>query len=120
MSRLCPSGQPYNHNDLIRRKPPIAVDERPNAHSHLMHLLQSTSETIPLSEFHLMLGTWQRVFMVELDGPRTREVMLRFHSYVPPQPLVSIEKNGNAVSRTNGHQPINPLGFGASRQKIGR
>ncbi len=81
LARLCPAGPGYNHNDMARRKPPIAPDERPNAHSHLMHLLLSTSEHIPVIDGRLALGTWQRVFMVELDGPRDREVMIRCESY---------------------------------------
>ena len=43
LRRMCPPGGRYHHNDMSRRKPPIAPDERPNAHSHLMHLLLSTS-----------------------------------------------------------------------------
>jgi secondary thiamine-phosphate synthase enzyme len=81
LARLCPIDPRYNHNDMARRKPPIAPDERPNAHSHLMHLLLSTSEHIPVVDGRLALGTWQRVFMVELDGPRDREVMIRCASY---------------------------------------
>lgn len=65
LRRLCPPEQGYNHNDMSRRKPPIAPDERPNAHSHCMHLLLSTSETIPVADSRLALGTWQRVFLVE-------------------------------------------------------
>jgi hypothetical protein len=30
-----------------------------------------TSETIPVAEGELLLGTWQRIFLVELDGPRS-------------------------------------------------
>ncbi len=88
---LCPSERPYNHNDMDRRKPPIAIDERANAHSHLMHLLLSTSETIPVVDARLALGTWQRVFMVELDGPRPREVLVRCESYVACELPVALE-----------------------------
>ena len=37
----------------------------------------STSETVPVIEGELQLGRWQRVFLVELDRPRTREVVLQ-------------------------------------------
>jgi secondary thiamine-phosphate synthase enzyme len=84
LRNLCPPERDYNHNDMNRRKPPIAPDERPNAHSHCMHLLLSTSETVPVADGRLSLGTWQRVFMVELDGPRRRQVALRFVSYLKP------------------------------------
>ena len=37
----------------------------------------STSETIPIIGGALQLGRWQRIFLVELDRPRTREVILQ-------------------------------------------
>ena len=50
-----------------------------NAKSHLKSFLLSSSETIPISEGKLDLGTWQSVFFVELDGPRkNRTVNLTF------------------------------------------
>jgi secondary thiamine-phosphate synthase enzyme len=96
LRRLCPPDHTYDHNDMSRRKPPIAVDERPNAHSHCMHLLLSTSETVPVVESRLGLGTWQRIFLVELDGPRAREVLLRCTSYLPHDAV--------EIAATNGHQ----------------
>ncbi|HVN28046.1 MAG TPA: secondary thiamine-phosphate synthase enzyme YjbQ [Candidatus Binataceae bacterium] len=93
LRRLCPVEHAYNHNDMSRRKPPIALDERPNGHSHLMHLLLATSETIPVSDYRLALGTWQRVFMIELDGPRTREVMVRCHAYTAQEASAATRSN---------------------------
>ena len=108
LRRLCPAEHPYNHNDMNRRKPPIAVDERANGHSHLMHLLLSTSETIPVSDFRLALGTWQLVFMIELDGPRSREVMVRCQAYTPHELATAIERKRNGESKGNGHQHVDP------------
>lgn len=117
LRRLCPVDHAYNHNDMGRRKPPIAVDERPNAHSHLMHLLLSTSETIPVVDSRLALGTWQRVFMIELDGPRSREVMVRCHSYLPHELPITIDAKRNGVSKRNGHKHISTSGveFGGGK-----
>lgn len=98
LRRLAPVEQRYNHNDMSRRKPPIAPEERPNGHSHCMHLLLSTSETIPVIDSRLALGAWQRVFMIELDGPRTREVMVRCQSYIPQEIAVTME----SVHETDG------------------
>ncbi len=95
LKRLCPVEHIYNHNDMSRRKPPIAPDEHPNGHSHCMHLLLSTSETIPVIDTRLALGTWQRVFMIELDGPREREVIVRCHSYVRDQLILSARANAH-------------------------
>lgn len=50
-----------------------------NAKSHLKSFLLSSSETIPISNGKLDLGTWQSIFFVELDGPRkNRTVNLTF------------------------------------------
>ena len=114
LRRLCPLEHSYNHNDMSRRKPPIAIDERPNGHSHLMHLLLSTSETIPVSDFRLALGTWQRVFMVELDGPRTREVMVRCHAYVPTESSLGPSTEQNRNSESLEDQRVAPSPFGAA------
>jgi secondary thiamine-phosphate synthase enzyme len=52
------------------------VDGRDNAHSHLLGLFMNSSETIPFSEGKLMLGEWQSIFFIELDGPRPKREVL--------------------------------------------
>ena len=50
-----------------------------NATSHLKSFLLSSSETLPVKNSKLDLGTWQSIFFVELDGPRSsRTVNLTF------------------------------------------
>lgn len=50
-----------------------------NATSHLKSFLLSSTETLPVKNSKLDLGTWQSVFFVELDGPRSsRTVNLTF------------------------------------------
>jgi secondary thiamine-phosphate synthase enzyme len=72
LERLVPRDLDYLHN----RNP---VDDRPNAHAHLMGLFMNASETIPICDGRLMLGGWQSIFFCELDGPRAeREVRLQF------------------------------------------
>lgn len=41
-----------------------------NASSHLKSFLLGSSETIPIVDGKIDLGTWQSIFFVELDGPR--------------------------------------------------
>lgn len=50
-----------------------------NAASHIRAFLLGSSETIPIVDGRLDLGTWQSIFLVELDGPRSnRTVELTF------------------------------------------
>jgi secondary thiamine-phosphate synthase enzyme len=45
---------------------------------HILSSLIGTSLSLPVEAGSLVLGTWQRVILVELDGPRRREVILQF------------------------------------------
>jgi len=72
LARLVPRDGDYRHN----RNP---VDGRDNAHAHLLGLSMTATETIPIADGRLMLGSWQSVFFIELDGPRPeRQVQLQF------------------------------------------
>jgi secondary thiamine-phosphate synthase enzyme len=43
---------------------------------HIMSALIGTSVSLPFERKKLLLGTWQRVVLIELDGPRQREIAL--------------------------------------------
>lgn len=45
---------------------------------HILSSVIGPSLTLPVSNGELDLGTWQRVILVELDGPRTREIAISF------------------------------------------
>jgi secondary thiamine-phosphate synthase enzyme len=45
-----------------------------NSDAHLMATLLGSSVTVPVEGGRLRLGTWQGIFIVELDGPRSRKV----------------------------------------------
>jgi len=47
-----------------------------NAASHIQAAILGPSETLPIREGRLVLGTWQAVMLVELDGPRDRRVIV--------------------------------------------
>jgi secondary thiamine-phosphate synthase enzyme len=47
-----------------------------NADSHIRSFFIGSSETIPIENGYLSLGTWQSVFFVELDGPRSRKFVV--------------------------------------------
>ena len=72
LRKLAPESEQYLHNDLHLRDVP--EDEPMNAHSHLMAMMLSTSEVVPIVDGKLALGTYQSVLFFELDGPRKRTV----------------------------------------------
>ncbi|MCP3892281.1 MAG: YjbQ family protein [Desulfobulbaceae bacterium] len=45
-----------------------------NSPSHLMALLTGSSLTLQIENSRLVLGTWQKIFFCEYDGPRVRTV----------------------------------------------
>lgn len=45
-----------------------------NSSSHIMTLLTGSSLTVQIDQSDLLLGTWQKIFFCEYDGPRTRTV----------------------------------------------
>lgn len=75
LKKLAPETDKYLHNDLHLRDVP--EDEPINAHSHLMAMMLTTSEVIPILDGKLGLGTWQSVLFFELDGARKRTVFLQ-------------------------------------------
>ncbi|MCK5227745.1 MAG: secondary thiamine-phosphate synthase enzyme YjbQ [Desulfobulbaceae bacterium] len=46
-----------------------------NSPSHLMTSMVGTSATVFIEGGRLALGTWQRIFFCEFDGPRTRKLL---------------------------------------------
>lgn len=49
-----------------------------NADAHLRSVLLNPSVVVPIKNKKLYLGTWQRIFLVELDGPRKRRITVSF------------------------------------------
>src|SRR5690349_11229231 len=47
-----------------------------NSDAHLLSAIIGTSLTWPYRHGKLILGTWQGLYFVELDGPRSRKVTL--------------------------------------------
>jgi secondary thiamine-phosphate synthase enzyme len=44
---------------------------------HIMSSIIGSHLILPFENKKLILGTWQRVVLIELDGPREREIYLR-------------------------------------------
>ncbi len=64
LKETAPKGQGYKHD----RGPET------NAHAHIRNMLTGESTVLPVEDGKLVLGTWQNVFLLESDGPRTRNV----------------------------------------------
>jgi secondary thiamine-phosphate synthase enzyme len=75
---LAPADRGWLHNDLHLR-PGIPPDEPRNAHSHLIALLLGNHLSLPVVNGRLGLGCYQSVLLLELDGPRTRKVLVQLH-----------------------------------------
>lgn len=45
---------------------------------HIMSSIIGSSLTLPVENGKLVLGTWQRVVLIELSGPRERQIILQF------------------------------------------
>jgi len=66
LSKLIPAGAGYKHD---------RVDD--NADAHIRAVVLGNSVVVPVENGELMLGTWQRILFIELDGPRTRRVLVK-------------------------------------------
>jgi secondary thiamine-phosphate synthase enzyme len=77
LSEIAPVDRDYSHNDFDVRTVNMEDDECPNAHSHCQHLMLNASESIPVLDGRMHLGRWQRVFLVELDRAKARQVTVQ-------------------------------------------
>lgn len=77
--QLVPPDRPYLHNDLHLRQG-VPADEPRNAHAHLIAMILGNHLSLPVLDGRLGLGRWQSVLLVELDGPRRRQLLLQLSS----------------------------------------
>ena len=64
LAELCPKSD-YMHNK---------IDD--NAEAHILSAIIKPSLVVPVDNKRLVLGTWQRILLFELDGPRTRRIFV--------------------------------------------
>ena len=77
IERLAPISAHYRHNDFHVRTVHMHEDECPNGHSHCQNLVLGTSESIPISDSKMVLGQWQRIFVIELDSDKANQISHR-------------------------------------------
>jgi secondary thiamine-phosphate synthase enzyme len=69
LDRLIPVAGDYDHNRL---------NHDTNAHAHLRAAVIGPSESIPLVDGRLALGTWQQIVLIDFDDrPRSRTVIVQ-------------------------------------------
>jgi secondary thiamine-phosphate synthase enzyme len=69
LDRLVPREGSYEHNRL---------NNDTNSHAHIRAAIVGPSETLPVRDGRLDLGTWQQVVLVDFDDrPRQRTVMVQ-------------------------------------------
>ena len=66
---IAPEGKPWEHNER---------NADTNGHSHVRAALVGPSVTIPVAGGELILGTWQKVVLIDFDDrPRSRRVVIQ-------------------------------------------
>ena len=63
-------------DDLVPQRDEFRHGEG-NSPAHVKSSLMGASQTLFVSGGRLMLGSWQGVYLVEFDGPRTRKVLVK-------------------------------------------
>ena len=77
LDRTAPKDMYYGHNDFAIRTVSVRPNECPNGHAHCQHMILGTSETVPVIEGQALLGEFQRIFVVELDEPKPRNIAVQ-------------------------------------------
>lgn len=79
---LDPGGTDLDYLEALEKMVPKLNYRHPHQPSHMPdHILSSligSSLTLPVEEGRLALGTWQRVVLMEFDGPRERQIILKW------------------------------------------
>ena len=75
LEKIASTSNKYLHDDIELRNCP--KNERINGHAHIKSLILNSSEIIPIVNNEMVLGKWQSIFFIELDGKRNREVIVQ-------------------------------------------
>ena len=85
LERIAPQGAGYEHDDFARRMD-VAMNEPVNGHAHCRQLLLTGFATVLVEDGELVLGRWQSIFAVELDGPRQRQLAIQLDGEFEERP----------------------------------
>lgn len=83
---LVSADEPNLRDDLVRVASGLLAEHRPfhhvqegkpNGEAHILSALAGTHLCLPVIDGRLDLGRWQRLLLLELDGPQTRTVHIQ-------------------------------------------
>lgn len=77
LEKLAPRTYKYMHDNFKIRTVNMGPGEKANGHAHNKALHLPTSTMLNVVKNTLQLGTWQRVFAIELDCSRPRKIALQ-------------------------------------------
>ena len=77
LEKLAPQTMQYMHDNFEIRTVNMCDDECDNGHSHNKAIHLPTSVMLNIIRNKLQIGTWQRIFAIELDRPRPRKIALQ-------------------------------------------
>ncbi len=78
LNQIAPPDEKYAHDDFSIRTENLIEEMEANGHSHCQGLFIGQSVHVPIQGGQLQIGRWQRIFLLELDSPRAREVVVQF------------------------------------------
>jgi secondary thiamine-phosphate synthase enzyme len=77
LEKMAPRTFKYMHDNFKIRTVNMCSGECKNGHSHAKAIHLPSSALLNILQNQLQLGRWQRVFAVELDRSRSREISLQ-------------------------------------------
>ncbi len=77
LERLIPKNNSYQHDDFTIRTVNMCDGECANGHAHCKALFLPSSLSLNIVNGKLDLGIWQRIFFIELDRSRKRNISLQ-------------------------------------------
>lgn len=77
LEKLAPRTYKYMHDNFEIRTVNMCEGECKNGHSHNKAIHLPTSAFMNIVKSKLQLGTWQRIFAIELDRSRPRQIALQ-------------------------------------------
>lgn len=77
LEKMAPRTYKYMHDNFEIRTVHMHPNESVNGHSHVKAMYLPTSTFVNIIKNKLQLGEWQRIFAIELDDSRSRQIALQ-------------------------------------------